>query len=180
MIFKVGRMKCTSAAIEWNITRGRLIRMLNRDLASEYRAIVAFIVYSQILKRADYAGIARELELHAAGNFQHARTVANRIDRLGGVPCVKLGAGNATHDPVTTLLSNILRGQAFQIDMASLLGVGSSAKCHPVPESLWKNLSNRARPSAKDPDRSKATHARRNRAKPGAGHGRSARMPDPS
>lgn len=48
------------------------------DRAGEYQAIVAFIVYSQIMKRAAYTEIARELELHAAEDFQHAKSIAAR------------------------------------------------------------------------------------------------------
>ena len=49
-----------------NISREELIELLNEDLAGEYQAIIAYTVYSQVLKGAAYTDIARELELHAA------------------------------------------------------------------------------------------------------------------
>ena len=37
-----------------NITRERMIQLLNEDLAGEYQAIIAYTVYSQVLKGAEY------------------------------------------------------------------------------------------------------------------------------
>jgi bacterioferritin len=48
-----------------SITRGQMIQLLNEDLAREYQAIIAYTVYSQVLKGAAYTYIARELEAHA-------------------------------------------------------------------------------------------------------------------
>lgn len=69
------------------LTRQQLIRELNRDLACEYRAIVGYIVYSEVLKRASHTAVAVELERHAADEFQHAKGIARQIVRLGGTPC---------------------------------------------------------------------------------------------
>jgi bacterioferritin len=111
-----------------NVTRARMIRMLNQDLVSEYQAIVAFIVYSQILKRAAYADIARELELHAAEDFQHARDISNQIACLGGTPCIRLSAVNTPNAPVAMLLSKIVQNREYQIDMASLPGMDRAGR----------------------------------------------------
>ena len=48
-----------------NITREQMVLLLNEDLAGEYQAIIAYTVYSQVLKGAAYTDIARELESHA-------------------------------------------------------------------------------------------------------------------
>src|ERR1022692_4546924 len=69
-----------------NITRDQLIEFLNEDLAGEYQAIIAYTVYSQMLKGAAYTDIAGELELHAAEELQHAIKIAKQIDYLGGRP----------------------------------------------------------------------------------------------
>ena len=71
-----------------NITREQMIQLLNEDLAGEYQAIIAYTVYSQVLKGAAYTDIARELELHAAEELQHALKIAKQIDYLGGMPSV--------------------------------------------------------------------------------------------
>jgi bacterioferritin len=70
------------------ITRQRLIELLNEDLAREYQAIIAYVVYSQVLKGAQYMAIAQQLELHAAQELQHALILSKQIDYLGGMPAV--------------------------------------------------------------------------------------------
>ena len=69
-------------------TRKDLIAKLNEDLAREYQAIIAYVVYSQVLKGAECMAIARELEVHAGEELQHAITIARQIDCLGGTPTV--------------------------------------------------------------------------------------------
>src|SRR6185437_4236953 len=73
---------------EPKITRERMIELLNEDLAGEYQAIIAYVVYSQVLKGAPYMDIAKELELHAAEELAHAIKIAKQIDYLGGMPVV--------------------------------------------------------------------------------------------
>ena len=70
------------------ITREKLIDKLNEDLAREYQAIIAYVVYSQVLKGAEYMAIAEELKKHAGEELQHALTIAKQIDYLGGMPTV--------------------------------------------------------------------------------------------
>lgn len=71
-----------------SVSREQLIELLNQDLAREYQAIIAYVVYSQVLKGAQYMNIAGELELHAKQELQHAMTIAKQIDYLGGMPMV--------------------------------------------------------------------------------------------
>jgi bacterioferritin len=68
------------------VTRKQLVDRLNEDLAREYQAIIAYVVYSQVLKGPEYMSIARELESHAAQELQHALKVSKHIDYLGGMP----------------------------------------------------------------------------------------------
>jgi bacterioferritin len=70
------------------LTREQLIAQLNEDLAREYQAIIAYVVYSQVLKGAEYMSIAAELEKHAAQELTHALLIAKQIDYLGGMPTV--------------------------------------------------------------------------------------------
>jgi len=69
-----------------NVTRDELIGFLNEDLAGEYQAIISYVIYSQMLKGAEYMNIAAELEVHAAEELSHALTIAMQIDYLGGEP----------------------------------------------------------------------------------------------
>ena len=63
-----------------------LIKSLNEDLAREYQAIIAYTVYSNVLKGAQWMNIAGELKKHAAEELQHALIIADQIDYLGGMP----------------------------------------------------------------------------------------------
>ena len=65
-----------------DITREQLIGLLNEDLAREYQAIIAYVVYSQALKGAQYMSIAKELEKHAAQELQHALKISKHVDYL--------------------------------------------------------------------------------------------------
>src|SRR5471032_107525 len=71
---------------ESTVTREQLIDLLNEDLSREYQAIIAYVVYSQVLKGAEYMNIASELEKHAGEELQHALTISKHIDYLGGMP----------------------------------------------------------------------------------------------
>ena len=70
------------------VDRKALIALLNEDLAREYQAIIAYVAYSQVLKGAAYMSIAKELEVHARQELDHALTIAKQIDYLGGTPTV--------------------------------------------------------------------------------------------
>jgi bacterioferritin len=74
--------------METKISRKKMIELLNDDLAREYQAIIAYTVYSQILKGAAYTDIARELEKHAGEELSHALQISKQIDYLGGTPTV--------------------------------------------------------------------------------------------
>ena len=70
------------------VTREELVRLLNEDLAREYQAVIAYVVYSQVIKGAQYMSIASELEKHAKQELEHALIIAKQIDYLGGMPTV--------------------------------------------------------------------------------------------
>jgi bacterioferritin len=70
------------------ISRERLVELLNEDLSREYQAVIAYVVYSQVLKGAEYMNIADQLEIHAKQELDHALAIARQIDYLGGMPSV--------------------------------------------------------------------------------------------
>jgi bacterioferritin len=81
------------------LSRQKLIDLLNEDLAREYQAMIAYVVYSQILKGAAYMNIAAELEKHAAQELEHGLTIAKQIDYLGGTPTVVPKSVKLSDDP---------------------------------------------------------------------------------
>ena len=71
-----------------NVSRDRLAELLNEDLAREYQAIIAYVVYSQVLKGAEFMSIATQLETHAQEELKHALIISRQIDYLGKMPVV--------------------------------------------------------------------------------------------
>ena len=92
---------------EHTMTRQELIDKLNEDLAREYQAIIAYVVYSQVLKGAQYMSIAKELEVHAKEELQHALIVSKHIDYLGGMPTVTPLPVKPSDDPRTMLRADL-------------------------------------------------------------------------
>jgi bacterioferritin len=70
------------------ITRDKLAELLNEDLSREYQAVIAYVVYSQVLKGAEYMSIADQLAIHAKQELDHALTLSRQIDYLGKMPTV--------------------------------------------------------------------------------------------
>ncbi len=75
-------------ADEKTITREELADLLNEDLSREYQAIIAYVVYSQVLKGAAFMNIADQLEIHARQELDHALKLSRQIDYLGKMPTV--------------------------------------------------------------------------------------------
>jgi bacterioferritin len=73
---------------EQKISRDELANLLNEDLAREYQAIISYVVYSQVLKGAEYMSIADQLELHAHQELKHALIISRQVDYLGKMPSV--------------------------------------------------------------------------------------------
>jgi bacterioferritin len=88
-------------------TRKQLIERLNEDLSREYQAIIAYVVYSQVLKGAQYMNIAKELEGHAGQELQHALTISKHIDYLGGMPTATPQKVKLTEKPEEMLRADL-------------------------------------------------------------------------
>ncbi len=85
------------------ISREQLVELLNEDLSREYQAIIAYVVYSQVLKGAEYMNIADQLEQHAKQELQHAFIISRQIDYLGAMPTVVPKAVKLSEDPTEML-----------------------------------------------------------------------------
>jgi len=85
------------------MTRQQLIAALNEDLSREYQAIIAYVVYSQVLKGAEYMSIAKELEKHAGEELKHALTISKHVDYLGGTPTTNALPVKFADDPKALL-----------------------------------------------------------------------------
>lgn len=89
------------------ITRQTLIDHLNQDLSREYQAIIAYVIYSQVLKGAEYMNIARELETHAKQELEHAIIIARQVDYLGGMPTATPLPVKTSEDPRVMLRADL-------------------------------------------------------------------------
>lgn len=93
--------------MELNVSRERMAQLLNEDLAREYQAIIAYTVYSQVLKGAEYMDIARELEKHAGEELAHAVQIAKQIDYFGAMPGVTPKPVKVSDNPVEMLKADL-------------------------------------------------------------------------
>ena len=94
------------------VTREELVKLLNEDLSREYQAIIAYVVYSQVLKGAEYMAIAKELEAHAGEELQHAIILSKHIDYLGGMPTATPQPVKLSDDAKTMLRADL--GNEFE------------------------------------------------------------------
>ena len=108
--------------------RRELIAKLNEDLAREYQAIIAYVVYSQTLKGAQYMNIAAELQKHAGEELAHALIIARQIDYLGGTPTVTPVAVKVVEDAKAILRADLdnenqtIRGYRERVQQAEAIG----------------------------------------------------------
>jgi len=108
--------------------RQALIAKLNEDLAREYQAIIAYVVYSQTLKGAEYMNIAAELQKHAGEELAHALIIARQIDYLGGAPTVVPVPVKVVDDPRAMLRADLdnenrtIRAYRERVQQAEVIG----------------------------------------------------------
>jgi bacterioferritin len=89
------------------ISRDQLADLLNEDLAREYQAIIAYVVYSQVLKGAEYMNIADQLEIHAKQELDHALILSRQIDYLGKMPITTPKPVKTSDDPKEMLRADL-------------------------------------------------------------------------
>jgi bacterioferritin len=113
---------------ESNLSVQELIKALNEDLAREYQAIIAYIVYSNVLSGAKWMQIAAELKLHAAEELQHALIIADQIDYLGGMPTASPKEVKLSDKPEEMLRFDLdnetetIRNYRMRVKQAEVLG----------------------------------------------------------
>jgi bacterioferritin len=100
-VTKMAELK--SIASEIAISRDRLAELLNEDLSREYQAIIAYVVYSQVLSGAEYMDIAAQLEIHAKQELDHALIISRQIDYLGKMPAVTPKPVRTSKEPTDML-----------------------------------------------------------------------------
>ena len=93
-------MKKDNNSQNLEISREQMVKFLNEDLSREYQAVIAYTVYSQVLKGAAYTDIARELE-------KHAIKIAKQVDYFNGMPSVTPKPVKTSEDPKEMLRADL-------------------------------------------------------------------------
>jgi len=89
------------------VTTQKLIELLNLDLELEYSAAIQYINHAAVMTGAAYGDIIKELKVHANEEVQHAMTLADQIDYLGGSPGVNVGAIRVSNDNIEMLQQDL-------------------------------------------------------------------------
>ena len=89
------------------ITKEKLIELLNKDLGLEYTACVQYTQHQGLLKGAMYQSIQKELVVHAQEELAHATTLVAQIAYLGGVPTVDMPTPKISNDSRTMLQQDL-------------------------------------------------------------------------
>ena len=97
------------------ISKKELLDNLNSDLAWEYAALIQYVQHASVVTGAEYESIIAELLLHANEEMQHAITLSDQIDWLGGVPAVDVEAIKTAGDS-QTMLEQDLAGELHAIE----------------------------------------------------------------
>jgi bacterioferritin len=70
------------------VEKKEFVALLNEDLSTEYQSIVQYTQHIATIKGAQYQALIEELRKHVGQELEHAMTLADQIDFLGGVPTV--------------------------------------------------------------------------------------------
>ena len=65
-----------------------LVKLMNEDLGLEFRSMVQYTQHVAIMKGMGAQAVIQELRAHLNQELQHAVTLAEQIDFLGGTPTV--------------------------------------------------------------------------------------------
>lgn len=98
-----------------SITKEELLAKLNNDLAWEYAACIQYIQHASVISGAQYESIQKELIVHAQEEMQHAISISEQIDYLGGTPTVNVEKIETSSNSLE-MLKQDLRGERHAID----------------------------------------------------------------
>lgn len=96
------------------ITKKELIAKLNKDLEWEYSAAVQYTQHASVISGARYDALQKELILHSQEEMQHALSLSEQINFLGGTPTINVEARAVSTDSVK-MLKQDLKGEEHAI-----------------------------------------------------------------
>ena len=84
-----------------------LIEQLNEDLATEYQSIVQYVQHVAVVTGAEYTSTLAELRAHLSQELQHATTLAEQVNFLGGIPTTRVPAVREVDDTRQALSADL-------------------------------------------------------------------------
>jgi bacterioferritin len=97
------------------ITKEQLLDNLNADLAWEYAALIQYVQHASVITGAEYESVIAELLVHAGEEMQHATSLSEQIDWLGGVPAVDVEKIEVSSDS-KEMLEQDLAGELHAVE----------------------------------------------------------------
>lgn len=91
------------------------VDLLNKDLETEFQSIVQYVQHIAVITGAEYTSTASELRAHVTQELQHAITLAEQVNFLGGMPSVQVPAV-PTHADTRAALEADLELESRQLD----------------------------------------------------------------
>lgn len=85
----------------------KLIDLLNEDLETEYRSIVQYVTHAATVKGGEFMSALEGIRKHVDQELEHAMTLAEQIDFLGGTPTTTVPKVENQPDPKKALESDL-------------------------------------------------------------------------
>lgn len=116
--------------------RDKLIDLLNGDLELEYKSIVQYVQHVAVAKGAEYQSTIEELKAHLGQELEHATTLAEQIDFLGGVPSVRVPEVRSETDTEAALRLDLELEEGQLERYRERVGQAEAAGLHDVAEAI--------------------------------------------
>lgn len=94
--------------------KSKLIDLLNKDLEWEYAAAVQYVQHAAVMSGVKYDSIKKELLIHADQEMQHAKTLSDQIDYLGGTPTINIEERKTSMESLE-MLKQDLEGESYAV-----------------------------------------------------------------
>lgn len=110
--------------------RDKFVELLNGDLQTEYQSIVQYVQHVAVISGAAYLSTIEELRAHVGQELEHALTLAEQVDFLGGTPSVTVPEVPSESDPAKALELDLeletrqLDRYRERVEQAAELGLG--------------------------------------------------------
>jgi bacterioferritin len=91
------------------------VDLLNKDLETEFQSIVQYVQHIAVITGAEYTSTVSELRAHVTQELQHATTLAEQVNFLGGMPSVQVPVV-PTHTDTRAALEADLELESRQLD----------------------------------------------------------------